>query len=39
MLTIDDYELIRRKHLVDEMSRRAIARELGNTRSPVRPRM
>ena len=28
MLTVDDHERIRRKHLVDGMSQRAIAREL-----------
>ncbi len=35
MLTVDDYELIRRKHLVDGMSQRAIARELGHARNTV----
>ena len=35
MLTVDDYELIRRKHFIDRMSRRAIARELGHSRKTV----
>jgi transposase len=35
MLKVDDYELIRRKHLVDGMSQRAIARELGHARNTV----
>jgi len=35
MLTVDDYELIRRKHLVDGMSQRAIALELGHARNTV----
>ena len=35
MLTVDDYELIRRKHLIDGMSQRAIARELGHARNTV----
>ena len=32
MLTVDDYELIRRKHLIDGMSQRAIAQELTTPR-------
>ncbi|MHC4406800.1 MAG: IS21 family transposase [Planctomycetota bacterium] len=32
---MDDYELIRRKHLVDGMSQRAVARELGYARNSV----
>jgi transposase len=35
MLTVDDYELIRRKHLIDGASQRAIARELGHSRNTV----
>ncbi len=35
MLTVDDYELIRRKHLVDGMSQRSVARELGHARNTV----
>lgn len=35
MLTVDEYELIRRKHFVDGMSQRAIARELGYARNTV----
>ena len=35
MLTVDDYELIRRKHLLDGESLRAIARELGHSRNTV----
>ncbi len=35
MLTVDEYDLIRRKHLVDEMSQRAISRELGYARNTV----
>ena len=35
MLTVDDYELIRRKHLIDGMSQRAIAQELGHARNTV----
>jgi len=35
MLTVDDYELIRRKHLVDDLSQREIARELGCARNTV----
>ncbi len=36
MLTVDEYDLIRRKHLVDGMSLRAIARELGYARNTLR---
>ncbi len=32
MLTVDEHDLIRRKHLVDGMSLRAISRELGYAR-------
>jgi len=35
MLTVDQHELIRRKHLVDGMSQRAIAQELGHGRNTV----
>ncbi len=35
MLTVDDYEQIRRKHLIDGMSQRAIARETGLARNTV----
>lgn len=35
MLTVDDYELIRRKYFIDGMSRRQIARELGHGRETV----
>jgi transposase len=35
MLTVDHYELIRRKHFVDGMSGRAIAQELGHCRKTV----
>ncbi len=35
MLTMDEYDLIRRKHLVDGMSQRAIAQELGYARNTV----
>ena len=35
MLTVDDYEVIRRKHLVDGETQRAIARELGHSRNTV----
>ena len=35
MLTVDRYELIQRKHLVDERGRRAVAHELGHGRSTV----
>jgi transposase len=35
MLTVVDYELIRRKHFVDGQSGRAIAKELGHSRKSV----
>ncbi len=35
MLTVDQYEQIRRKHLIDGMSQRAIARETGRARNTV----
>jgi len=35
MLTVADYELIRRKHFVDGQSGRAIAEELGHSRKTV----
>ena len=35
MLTVDHYELIRRKYFVDGMSHRAIARELGHSRKTI----
>jgi transposase len=35
MLTVDHYELIRRKHFVEGLSARAIARELGHSRKTV----
>jgi transposase len=35
MLKVDEYELIRRKHLVDGMTQRAVARELGYARNTV----
>ena len=35
MLTVDDFELIRRKHYIDGMSGRAIAEELGHSRKTV----
>jgi transposase len=35
MLTVDEYERIRRKHLVDGMTQRAISRELGYARNTV----
>jgi len=35
MLTVDDYEQIRRKHLIDGMSKRAIAREMSLARNTV----
>ncbi len=35
MLTVDEHDLIRRKHLVDGISRRAIAQELGHARNTV----
>ena len=36
MLTVDHYELIRRKHLIEELSIRAISRELGHSRKTIR---
>ena len=36
MLSVDPYELIRRKHLVDGLSIRAINRELGHSRKTIR---
>jgi transposase len=36
MLSVDQYELIRRKHLVDGLSIRAISRELGHSRKTIR---
>jgi len=36
MLTVDDYELIRRKHLIDGLSIRAISRTLGHSRKTIR---
>ena len=35
MLTVDDYEVIRRKHFIDGLSARAIAKELGHSRKTV----
>ena len=35
MLKVDEYERIRRKHLVDGMTQRAVARELGYARNTV----
>jgi len=35
MLTVDQFELIRRKHIKDGMSQRAIAQELGHSRKTV----
>jgi len=35
MLTVDQYELIRRKYFKDKMSQRAIADELGHSRKTV----
>jgi hypothetical protein len=35
MLTVEDYELIRRKFFLDGMSQRAIAAELGHSRKTV----
>ncbi len=35
MLTVDDYEQIRRKHLIDGMSQRAIARDMSLARNTV----
>jgi transposase len=36
MLSVDHYELIRRKHFVDGLSVRAISRELGHSRRTIR---
>jgi len=36
MLSVDHYELIRRKHFVDGLSVRAIGRELGHSRKTIR---
>jgi transposase len=36
MLSVDHYELIRRKHLIDGLSLRAISRELGHSRKTIR---
>ena len=35
MLTVDQFELIRRKYFKDKMSQRAIARELSHSRKTV----
>ena len=35
MLTVDHYELIRRRHFIDGLSRRSIARELGHSRKTI----
>jgi len=35
MLTVEHYELIRRKHFIDGMSSRAIAHELGHSRKTI----
>ena len=35
MLTVDQHDLIRRKHLVDGMSQRAISHEMGYSRNTV----
>jgi DNA-binding CsgD family transcriptional regulator len=35
MLTVEHYELIRRKHFIDGMSARAIAEELGHSRKTI----
>jgi len=35
MLTVEHYELIRRKHFIDGMSSRAIAQELGHSRKTI----
>jgi len=35
MLTVEQYELIRRKFYIDGTSRRAIARELGHSRKTI----
>lgn len=36
MLSVNHYELIRRKHLIDVLSARAIGRELGHSRKTIR---
>lgn len=36
MLNVDHYELIRRKHLIEHLSIRAIRRELGHSRKTIR---
>jgi hypothetical protein len=36
MLTVDHYELIRRKHFIDGMNIRAISRELYHSRQKIR---
>lgn len=36
MLSVDHYELIRRKHVIDGLSIRAISRELGHSRKTIR---
>ena len=36
MLTVDHYELIRRKHLIDGLSIRAISRTLRHSRKTIR---
>lgn len=36
MLSVDHYELIRRKHLIDGLSVLAISRELGYSRKTIR---
>ena len=35
MLTVEHYELIRRKHFIDGMSARTIAQELGHSRKTI----
>jgi len=35
MLTVEHYELIRRKHFIDGMSSRAIAQEMGHSRKTI----
>ena len=35
MLTVDDYELIRRKVVIEGMSQRDVAKELGHSRKTV----